>query len=290
MQLEGVMTAIISPMKDNKLDLESFKKLLSQQYENGVKSFVINGTTGESPSLEWEEVELLVSTAKSHLPDASIVIGAGGNATHKVVKMAKKAEAIGADAILSVVPYYNKPTQEGLYQHFKEVAAAVKCPVILYNVPGRTITSLSLDTIKRLSKIDNIKAIKEASGEVSFVENILAEVPELKVLSGDDGTYLEAALKGCHGVISVISHVLPKEFVDWTDRAKNSDNNILEEYKAYANFCDLLFKEPNPVPVKACLKHMGIIASDELRLPLVPCSDSLREELNSEMLKLNIGN
>lgn len=289
MLLEGVMTAIVSPMKDNKLDIESFKKLLSQQFENGVKSFVINGTTGESPSLEWDEVELLVKTTKELLPEANIIVGAGGNATHKVVAMAKKAEAIGADAILSVVPYYNKPTQEGLYLHFKAIAEAVKCPVVLYNVPGRTITSLSLSTIKKLSEIENITAIKEASGDVAFIESILKEVPKLKILSGDDGTYLQAALKGCHGVISVISHVMPKEFVDWTSRAKNSDTSILQEFESYENFCDLLFKEPNPVPVKTCLKLMGVIDSDDLRLPLVSCSEALQAELKSEMKKLNLG-
>lgn len=286
MNFDGVMTAIVSPMNGSSLDKESYLKLLKQQYDGGVKKLVINGTTGESPSLEWDEVIQLVQWTKNSGMDFDIIVGAGGNATDKVVRLAKKAEEIGADAILSVVPYYNKPTQEGLYQHFKKVAEAVKIPVVLYNVPGRTITSLEVPTIKRLFEIDNIKAIKEATGDVTLIEKILKEVPGLKILSGDDGTYIEAALKGCHGVISVISHIIPNKFVEWTKRAHEGDVSTLEEYKDFDSICNLLFKEPNPVPVKACLKEMGVITASDVRLPLVSCTDSLVAEMNVERNRL----
>lgn len=288
MKFDGVMTAIVSPMIDSKLDKESYLALIKQQYEGGVRKLVINGTTGESPSLEWNEVEDLVKWTRESDYQFDIVVGAGGNATAKVISLAKKAEAIGADAILSVVPYYNKPTQEGLYQHFQSIASSIKIPVILYNVPGRTITSLEVNTIKRLSEIENIVAIKEATGDVSLIKDILKEAPKLKVLSGDDGTYLASALEGCHGVISVISHIIPDKFVNWTKRAHEGDRDVLTEYAAYNDLCDLLFSEPNPVPVKTCLKEMGVISSDSVRLPLVECSKSLTKTMNAERNKLEI--
>lgn len=290
MKFEGVMTAIVSPFKNGNLDESSYRKLLQQQYDAGIRKLVINGTTGESPTLTEEEIAQLVQLTKAFSDEFEIVIGAGGNATDKVCEAAKKAEALGADAILSVVPYYNKPTQEGLFSHFQKVAASVSIPVILYNVPGRTITALKVETMARLSEIDNIVAVKEATGDLDIIEDILNRAPKLKVLSGDDGTYVEGATKGCHGVISVISHVIPDKFIEWTKRAHEHDAGVIEEYKAYDNLCNMLFAEPNPVPVKTCLKLMGIIDSDEVRLPLIPTTEKHSKALKDELTTKGILN
>ena len=170
MNFNTVMTAIVSPFKENQLDLDSFKKLLNFQWDNGVTAIVINGTTGESPTLEWSEIEEQVRVTRELKPEMKIVLGVGGNATDKVIQNLKKAESLNPDGILSVVPYYNKPTQEGLKQHFSKIAQSTKLPILLYNVPGRTITSLAVETVVELSKIENIVGIKEASGKPDLFE------------------------------------------------------------------------------------------------------------------------
>ncbi|MAF89986.1 MAG: 4-hydroxy-tetrahydrodipicolinate synthase [Bdellovibrionota bacterium] len=289
MNFNTVMTAIVSPFKENQLDLDSFKKLLNFQWDNGVTAIVINGTTGESPTLEWSEIEEQVRVTRELKPEMKIVLGVGGNATDKVIQNLKKAESLNPDGILSVVPYYNKPTQEGLKQHFSKIAQSTKLPILLYNVPGRTITSLAVETVVELSKIENIVGIKEASGKPDLFEQYKDKTSDdFALLSGDDGTYLESIFSGCTGVISVISHVIPKEFVSWTKQAKEGDRSCLQEFEKYMAFCDQLFAEPNPVPVKESLKHMNILETAEVRLPLVACTSGHSEILKSELKKLGV--
>ncbi|MEC9283695.1 MAG: 4-hydroxy-tetrahydrodipicolinate synthase [Bdellovibrionota bacterium] len=289
MNFNTVMTAIVSPFKNNKLDLNSYKKLLDFQWDGGVTAIVINGTTGESPTLEWNEIEELVQLTRDYKPEMNIVLGVGGNATDKVIQNLKKAESLKPDGILSVVPYYNKPTQEGLKQHFTKIAEATNLPILLYNVPGRTITSLAVDTVVELSKISNIVGIKEATGKTDLFSQYKEKVSDdFALLSGDDGSYLESIFSGCTGVISVISHIIPKEFVDWTKQAKSGDRSCLQAYEKYNNYCDQLFAEPNPVPVKESLKHMGIIESAEVRLPLIDCTAKHSEALKSELKTLGV--
>ncbi|MFK8138900.1 MAG: 4-hydroxy-tetrahydrodipicolinate synthase [Bdellovibrionales bacterium] len=286
--LTGVITALITPFKNGEVDFESLNSLIRAQVDQGIKALVINGTTAESPTLDWSEVEKIFNQVRQLFPDLVLILGTGSNSTKKAVELTRKAKDLGADAALSVVPYYNKPTQEGMEAHFTEIAKSADIPILLYNVPGRTVASLNLETVIKLSKIKNIVGIKEASGDPVLCKNIKESTENFVVLSGDDDTYLQSALLGADGVISVISHILPKQFIDWTGRAVSGDESILTEYKKAASLCDLLFKEPNPTPTKACLKMMGLISSDELRLPLMSCSEALANELSKELKSLEV--
>ncbi|MEO0335734.1 MAG: 4-hydroxy-tetrahydrodipicolinate synthase, partial [Pseudomonadota bacterium] len=187
----GVVTALATPFIDGDLDLSSFKKLLQAQTEAGLRDFVVNGTTAESPCLEKEEVKRLIDCAVAETDDdASIVVGVGTNNTKTTIENAKQAESWGAYALLVVVPYYNKPNQAGMYEHFKAVAESTKLPIVLYNVPGRTVVSLTAETVGQLAKIENIVAIKEASGDLELYSQIRAKTPDdFLILSGDDDTW-----------------------------------------------------------------------------------------------------
>lgn len=272
----GVWTALVTPFKDGVVDEASLQKLFRQQTENGIKGFVINGTTGESPVLSREERERIFHLARAHTR-VPLMMGTGTNDTAETIRRTQEAQALGADAALVVVPYYNKPPQRGLFEHFRAVAASTTLPVFLYNVPGRTVAGLSLETIAELAKIGNIAGLKEATGDVEFAARIRAACPEdFILLSGDDGTYEGFLKAGGHGVISVASHVIPSEFV----AAKNLSR--------YSKLIDLLFCEANPIPVKKALQLMGVIATAEMRLPLVEMDAAKARELENEMRVLGV--
>lgn len=288
---KGTFTAIVTPFKDNKIDFSSLDRLLKQQLEGGVDGFVVNGTTGESPTLTSDEVaELFKHIRKSCGPQVPLIVGTGSNSTAKTIEDSKKAESLGADALLVVVPYYNKPPQRGLYEHFKAVAESVKIPIILYNVPGRTITSLSVETIRDLSKISNIIGIKEASGKIDFAQEIIQACgKDFVMLSGDDGTYVEFLHVGGHGVISVASHVIPQQMVQWKKWV--SEGQVVKaraDIEKYMNLINVLFVEANPIPVKKAVQLMGLIDSASLRLPLVELSAENQEKLKIEMKKTGL--
>ncbi|HWU44694.1 MAG TPA: 4-hydroxy-tetrahydrodipicolinate synthase, partial [Bdellovibrio sp.] len=215
--LRGTFTALITPFKNGKIDFPSLDRLVKHQLENGVDGFVINGTTGESPTLTDAEKAQLFKHVRGFVGDkVALIMGTGSNDTATTIADSKAAEELGADAILVVVPYYNKPPQRGLFAHFKAVASAVKIPTLLYNVPGRTITSLATETIRDLSKVSGVVGIKEASGKIDFASEIISACgKEFVMLSGDDGSYVEFLGAGGHGVISVASHVIPKQMVQW---------------------------------------------------------------------------
>lgn len=290
-KFRGTFTALITPLKNNQVDYASLEKLVRFQLKNGVDGFVVNGTTAESPTLEKSEVsEIFKFIRKVVGPQIPLIVGTGSNSTAQTIKDSLQAEEMGADALLIVVPYYNKPPQRGLEAHFKAVAESVKIPVILYNVPGRTITSLEAQTISNLANVKNIIGIKEASGKIDFAKDILKSVSDkFSLLSGDDGTYVEFLSAGGHGVISVASHVIPQQMVQWKKWVQAGElEKAREDIKKYSRLIDLLFVEANPIPVKKALELMGLIESASLRLPLIELADAHTESLRMEMKSLGL--
>lgn len=288
---KGTFTALVTPFKNGTVDFDSLKKLVQQQLKAGIDGFVVNGTTAESPSLSESEVQELFVKIKSFCPNNTpLIMGTGSNSTDKSIQASVQAEKWGADAILVVVPYYNKPPQRGLFQHFEKVASAVNIPTILYNVPGRTITALENNTIQKLSQVKGVIGIKEASGKIDFAKEIIHSCgKEFILLSGDDGTYVEFLAAGGHGVISVATHVIPEQMVQWKSWVQNGElEKARQDIQKYNDLINLLFIEANPIPVKKALQYMGIIESAELRLPLVEMAPELAEKLQSEMKKVGL--
>jgi 4-hydroxy-tetrahydrodipicolinate synthase len=288
---EGVITALITPFKDGQVDYNSLEKLVSWQLANGIEGFVVNGTTGESPTLLPDEVEKIFLFVKNRVPEKfPLLLGTGSNSTAKTIENTKKAAKLGAHGALIVVPYYNKPTQMGMAEHFGAVATEIpKLPIMLYNVPGRTVVSMQSDTVKKLSEFNNIKGIKEASGNMELGQDIIKKnQTSFIVSSGDDLTCLDLALIGGKGVISVISHVIPKELRQLMDRARKGEVDVKTSYKKYNELNKLIGIEPNPIPVKMALYKMGIISSPELRLPLTKMTNSNSELLTQELSRLGI--
>lgn len=289
-QFKGIITALATPFHRGVIDTSSFKKLIEHQLKNGVQGFVVGGTTGESPTLSANELRDLVRIAQSEVgKKVPIIVGTGTNSTHKTVENTQAAAEIGADAALVVVPYYNKPPQRGMVEHFKAVRAASPLPIILYNVPGRTIAALSPESVAELSQVEGIIGIKEAAGDMNIAKKMMEQSKKnFLFLSGDDGTFLDFADLGGHGVISVSSHVIPKQMRDLFEQVKHGDKQAITEYKRYDRLMKLLFIEANPIPVKMALHQMGIFNSPELRLPLVKLEDSYTKELYSELKELQI--
>jgi len=275
----GCGTALVTPFRrDFSLDEAALRFLIKRQLKAGVDFLVPCGTTGESPSLTHAEkrrvVEITLEESSGRVP---VVAGAGGYNTAEVIESAREYEALGANGILSVTPYYNKPSQEGLYQHFKAIAASVSIPVVLYNVPGRTGVNLEPATVARLAQIDNIVGIKEASGNISQMSQLFQLVPgDFAVLSGDDAIALPLAALGGVGVISVVSNEIPAEMTSLVRDALNRNfTHARETHRRYLPLMEINFVESNPGPVKAALAMMGLI-EPVWRLPLVsPATQNL---------------
>lgn len=288
-KFEGVLTALITPFKNGAVDEKSLKKLVRFQLDNGVHGFVVSGTTGESPTLSKDEkkrcFEIVRAESGGSVP---IVVGTGTNSTRETVTATQDAERWGADAALIVVPYYNKPPQRGLVAHFTEAAHATKLPVLLYNVPSRTITALEVDSIRELAKVKNIIGIKEASGDISLTRKIVEACgPEFLVTSGDDASYVQLIEAGGRGIISVGSHILPREFVNAYNLAREGDaqsmNSAKETINKFMPLISQLYVEANPIPVKAALQLLGIIETNEMRLPLVAHAEKHIADLKTKM-------
>jgi 4-hydroxy-tetrahydrodipicolinate synthase len=289
--LKGTFTALITPFKNGEIDFVSLDKMMKHQLENGVDGFVINGTTAESPTLTNSEKEELFKHARQFCGEkVPLIMGTGSNSTAQTIEDSKKAEKLGADAILVVVPYYNKPPQRGLFQHFKAVAESVKIPTILYNVPGRTITSLEVNTIHDLSKVAGVIGIKEATGKIDLASEIIKACgSNFVMLSGDDGTYVDFLGAGGNGVISVASHVIPRQMAQWKKWAEAGEiSKAKADIAKYNDLINLLFSEANPIPVKKALQLMGLTSSAELRLPLVELAPEHTEKLQQEMKKVGL--
>ena len=268
MTFSGSMTALATPFKNGKVDEKSMVKLVQRQIKSGIDALVPVGTTGESPTLSFEEhervIEVTIEAANKKVP---VIAGTGSNSTDEAIFLTRFAKKAGADGALLVTPYYNKPTQEGLYRHYEMIARKVDIPIVLYNVPSRTGVALSPETVARLSKIETIVAIKEATGNMDQTSHILS-LCGITVLSGDDSLTLPLMSLGAKGVISVISNVLPgavSRMVDEYFAGHYKEAQALH-YKMFP-LCRALFIETNPVPVKRAMKLLGL-CEDELRLPL----------------------
>lgn len=273
--LTGCGTALITPFKNGEVDYEAFAALVDRQVEAGIDFLVPLGTTGETPCLEDEERTKVLQIAKEHSKGSPVVVGGGTNSLQHTIRSMQMLEPYGVDAFLIVVPYYNKPTQEGQYQYFKAVAESTDKPVVLYNVPGRTGANMTADTALRLAEIPNIVAIKEASGNREQIEKILKGAPAgFQVLSGNDDDTIWMMQQGGAGVISVASNVAPALMAEFTGALRAGD--VAKAEKMNAKLTPLFtncFVESNPIPAKAAMAAMGLI-ENELRLPLVPAQQS----------------
>ena len=284
--LQGSMVAIVTPMfEDGSLDLDALRALIDWHIDAGTDGIVIVGTTGESPTVDVAEHCLLIKTTVEHAAGrVAVVAGTGANSTSEAIELTAKAKTLGVDACLLVTPYYNKPTQEGLYQHFATVAGAVDIPQILYNVPGRTSCDMSNDTVLRLAKIKNIVGVKDATGGVERGTDLLLRAPkQFAIYSGDDATGMALMLLGGHGVISVTANVAPKLMHEMCVAAMAG--KVKEACAINAKLFTLhqkLFIEPNPIPVKWVLQQMGLIQSG-IRLPMVSCSAQHHDVLRAAM-------
>lgn len=280
--LQGSLVAIVTPMfEDGSLDISSLRALIDFHIAEGTDGIVIVGTTGESPTVDFDEHCLLIETAVSQVNGrVPVIAGTGANSTKEAIILTQKAKELGADACLLVAPYYNKPTQEGLYQHFKAVADAVEIPQILYNVPGRTGCDISNDTVLRLSSHRNIVGIKDATGGIERGTDLLLRVPkDFVVLSGDDATALSLMLLGGKGVITVTGNVAPKLMHEMCEAALKGDVATARAINAKLfALHQKLFVEANPIPVKWVLAQMGLIKTG-IRLPMVPLSAQYHEVL-----------
>ena len=280
----GCGTALVTPFKkDQSLDEVTLRALVRRQIEDGIHFLVPCGTTGESPTLTRKEhlrvVEITCEEAKGRVP---VLAGAGGYNTAEVIELAREIEAIGADGLLSVTPYYNKPTQEGLYHHYKAIASATKLPIIVYSVQGRTGINVEPLTLKRLATIDNIVGVKEASGNISQMAAVVHHVPEnFAVLSGDDSITIPLISLGGRGVISVVSNEIPGPMAQLTQKALDGDYaGARAMQRQYLPLMEVNFCESNPGPVKYAMARMGLL-EPVWRLPLVPPSEANEKKIDS---------
>ena len=283
MLLQGVYTALVTPFRNGTVDWKAFEELLEAQVAGKVAGVVPVGTTGESPTLSNEEhIEVIARTVEIINGRCQVIAGSGANSTEEAVYLTREAKAAGADATLQVTPYYNKPTQEGIYRHFTTVADETGLPVVLYNVPGRAGVPIGTDTIARLSKHPLMVAVKEAGGSVDRVSEIL-DMCDITVLSGDDSLTLPMISVGAKGIISVASNLIPGELSEMVDAALKGDfATALKAHRKYYPLFRNLFIESNPIPVKAAMGMTGVI-TPEYRLPLcemtAPHAEILRKTL-----------
>lgn len=289
--ITGSLVAIVTPMhEDGSLDIARLRSLIDFHVAEGTDGIVIVGTTGESPTVNFEEHCELIKTAVEHAADRiPVIAGTGANATEEAVELARFAADAGAAAHLSVVPYYNKPSQEGLYRHFRTIAEAVELPLILYNVPGRTVADLANDTTLRLAEIPNIIGIKDATGSIDRACDLIARAPKgFALYSGDDMTAACFIMLGGHGTISVTANVAPRAMHEMCAAALEGDARRVREINArLVGLHRDLFCEANPIPVKWAVEQMGLIGPG-IRLPLTPLSAALHERVRQAMRQAGI--
>ncbi|MES2033566.1 MAG: 4-hydroxy-tetrahydrodipicolinate synthase [Pseudomonadota bacterium] len=288
----GAFTALITPFRDGAMDEDAFVALVERQIAGGIHGLVPAGTTGETSTLSHEEhkrvVELCVNTARGRVP---VIAGAGSNSTSEAIDLARHAKTVGADAVLVVAPYYNRPSQEGLYRHYEAINDAVQIPVITYNVPGRTVVDISNDTFERLAKLPNIVGVKDATADLTRISiQRLTCGDEWVLLTGDDPTGLGYMAHGGHGAISVTSNVAPEAVAtfynacmarDW-ETALYWQDRLIRLHKA-------LFLDASPSPTKFAMAHMGL-CSDEVRLPIAPCAEAAKPVILEAMREAGVIN
>jgi 4-hydroxy-tetrahydrodipicolinate synthase len=291
-RLRGSITALVTPFRDGAVDEEAFRSHIDWQIENGTHGLVPVGTTGESPTLSHREhervVEICVEAAGGRVP---VIAGAGSNSTAEAVAFSRHAEAVGADAVLIVTPYYNKPTQEGLYQHFKAINDAIGLPILIYNIPGRSVIDMSVDTMARLFELKNIVGVKDATANVARVSlQRQAMGPDFVQLSGEDATALGFMAHGGHGCISVTSNVAPRLCSEMQEACLAGDYGAaLRVQDRLMPLHTALFVETNPAPAKFALSALGRM-SDEVRLPMVPVSERTRETVRGALVHAGLVN
>jgi len=282
---KGSIVAIVTPFKNGKFDEETYRELIEFQIRNGTSAIVPVGTTGESATLNMEEhskvIGVAIDTVNKRVP---VIAGTGGNSTGEAIELTGHARKAGADATLQVTPYYNKPTQEGLYQHFKAIADAVPLPQVLYNVPGRTGVNMLPETVARLAELPEVVAIKEASGSLGQMAEIVNLAGDkITLLSGDDNVTLPVLSLGGKGVVSVVANIVPKDSADMISAWEAGDvAKARGLFYKLLPLCQAMFYETNPIPVKTSLALMGKIA-DEMRLPMCPMAPANLEKLKKAL-------
>jgi len=280
----GAMVALITPFDNGEIDWRTLDELINFQLENSIDAIVPVGTTGESPTLSHPEhkkvIERVVKTVAGHVP---VIAGAGSNSTAEAIELTEFSKKVGADATLQVDPYYNKPTQEGFYQHFKVIAEEVDLPIVLYDIPGRCGAGMTAETIIRLSQLENIVAIKDATGKLDHVSEIALGC-DLTIISGDDSLTLPIASVGGKGVISVVANIVPADVKAMTDLILQGDLVSARQWhkKLFALSKNMLSLATNPIPIKAALSMLNM-ASDEMRLPMVPLEEAKRVVLRKAL-------
>lgn len=288
----GTHTAIITPFRDGKVDEDAFRQLIEKQVAGGVQGIVPVGTTGESPTLDADEhldvIRLAVDAAAGRI---KVIAGTGANSTSEAIHLTEEAEAIGADASLQVTPYYNKPSQEGLYQHFRAVAESTELPIMLYSVPGRSVVEIAPETAARLANdCDTVLSIKEAGGRVERVDELKAVLPEgFEILSGDDPLTIDFMKRGACGVVSVASNIVPDKVSALVNAMLANDVATAEAIQTeYFDLLDTLMSvDTNPVPIKAAAALMGI-CGEEMRLPMLPLAGEKLEQVRSLLQKYSL--
>ena len=290
---KGSNVALITPFKNNKLDVDAYLKLIHLHLDNGTNGLVPAGTTGESPTLNHKEheqvIELCINEAKGKIP---VIAGTGSNSTEEAVSLTKHAEKVGADGALVVTPYYNKPTQEGLYQHYKKINDNTTIPIIIYNIPSRCVIDMSVDTMARLFELKNIAGVKDATGDLNRLDETIKKLgSEFIQLTGEDGLAYKFNKRGGVGIISVTANIAPKLC---SDMQKYSKSNLKDEIKEAERIDQILqplhkslFIESNPAPTKYAAKLLGL-CSDEIRLPLVNIKKETEEEVKKALSSINL--
>ena len=285
---KGSNVALITPFKDNNLDEENYIKLINFHLENNTNGLVPAGTTGESPTLSHKEhekvIELCIKEAKGKIP---VIAGSGSNSTEEAVALTKHAEKAGADGVLVVTPYYNKPTQEGLYQHYKTINDNTSLPIIIYNIPSRCVIDMSVDTMAKLFELKNIAGVKDATGDLNRLNQTIKKLgPEFIQLTGEDGLAFEFNKRGGVGIISVTANIAPKLCSDMQKYSKSKSDNETKEAERIDQMLQPLHKslfiESNPAPVKYAAKLLGL-CDDEIRLPLVKIKKETQEEVKKAL-------
>jgi len=287
---KGVITALVTPFRGDAIDEEALRRLVDEQLRAGIDGFVPVGTTGESPTVTVEEhiriIKIVVEETRKRVP---VIAGTGANSTREAIELTREARAVGADGTLQVTPYYNRPTQDGLFRHFKAIADAVPLPMLVYNVPGRTACDLLPETMARLCEVPSVVGIKEATGSAQRAAQIISRVGDrMVVLSGDDATAFPLYALGAHGCISVVSNVAPAEMAAMWDAAVAGNwNKARELHCRVFPLSEGLFIEANPIPVKAALAMMGKI-TDEIRAPLYAMAGANREKVRKILADLKL--
>lgn len=283
MALEGIWLPIVTPFNNDKVDFRSYKKLVNHYIKKGVTGIIPLGTTGESPTVSEDEYERIVEKTVEYVNGrVPIYVGAGGNYTKKVVKMLKTVAKYPVQGVLSVSPYYNRPDQRGIYQHFKELSESTDLNIIVYNIPYRTGRNIENETIYKLAELKNVVALKDACGDIKqSMELLLSPPPDFSILTGEDMFFYVTMTHGGQGGILASAHVATEDFLAVYNLSKQNDHQAAYlVWKRLASFIPLLFKEPNPAPIKYYLQQRGLIKSNETRLPLVEVTDPLKAQLD----------